>query len=325
MMQRAYTPGRSGDLQLLLTPFNSANYSNESLSPGHRTTRGRATRACGCTSSGSRWSCTRPDASKPSDHTRAGDARGPRADRRGSSWASRDLADGSGGPRPRSPLRAGRRGRRKPPQGHRHVRLRRRRLERAAELPGSVAEPEAAHGGGRELPQRPDTGRCPAVTACAHATIGTGTFPNQHGITGHNIRDGNTVRKAYRYAGLAPTPATSWCRRWPTSGTSRPAARRGWARSATRCGTWACSGTAGGTGPRATCRWASIWTGRPGRRVAAAQPGPLPPAGVGAGPRASSTASGGVHRAPDWDAEFTPHGQRARRAAARPSCTTRAT
>ena len=32
-------------------------------------------------------------------------------------------------------------------------------------------------------------GSFPAVTACAHASIGTGTFPDQHGITGHNIRE----------------------------------------------------------------------------------------------------------------------------------------
>ena len=53
------------------------------------------------------------------------------------------------------------------------------------------------------------TGSFPAVTACAHATIGTGTFPNQHGITGHNIRDGSKVRKAYGDAGHAQPRATS--------------------------------------------------------------------------------------------------------------------
>ena len=45
------------------------------------------------------------------------------------------------------------------------------------------------------------TGSFPAVTACAHATIGTGAFPRTHGITGHNIRDGDGVRKAYGNAG----------------------------------------------------------------------------------------------------------------------------
>ncbi len=46
-------------------------------------------------------------------------------------------------------------------------------------------------------------GSFPAVTACAHATIGTGTFPRAHGITGHNIRDGAGARKAYGTPGAA--------------------------------------------------------------------------------------------------------------------------
>ena len=46
-------------------------------------------------------------------------------------------------------------------------------------------------------------GSFPAVTACAHATIGTGAFPRTHGITGHNIRTPQGIRKAYGKAGLA--------------------------------------------------------------------------------------------------------------------------
>ena len=60
-------------------------------------------------------------------------------------------------------------------------------------------------------------GSFPAVTACAHATIGTGAFPRTHGITGHNIRDGGGVRKAYGEPGMAdpsdiliPTLADRW-------------------------------------------------------------------------------------------------------------------
>ena len=48
------------------------------------------------------------------------------------------------------------------------------------------------------------TGSFPAVTACAHATIGTGAFPRTHGITGHNIRaDASGSRKAYLEPGNA--------------------------------------------------------------------------------------------------------------------------
>jgi hypothetical protein len=61
-------------------------------------------------------------------------------------------------------------------------------------------------------------GAFPAVTASAHATIGTGTFPRAHGITGHNIRaDAGRARKAYGTPGqadpsdiLVPTLADLW-------------------------------------------------------------------------------------------------------------------
>lgn len=61
-------------------------------------------------------------------------------------------------------------------------------------------------------------GSNPAVTACAHATIGTGAFPRTHGISGHFIRfpDGD-VAKAYGEDGeadtsviLTPTFAEHW-------------------------------------------------------------------------------------------------------------------
>jgi hypothetical protein len=60
-------------------------------------------------------------------------------------------------------------------------------------------------------------GSFPAVTASAHATIGTGAFPRTHGVTGHNIRDGSKVRKTYGELGrarpgdlLVPTLADLW-------------------------------------------------------------------------------------------------------------------
>jgi hypothetical protein len=61
-------------------------------------------------------------------------------------------------------------------------------------------------------------GSFPAVTALAHATIGTGAYPDQHGVTGHNIRDlTGTVRKTYGTPGsadpadiLIPTLADLW-------------------------------------------------------------------------------------------------------------------
>ncbi|HSJ52082.1 MAG TPA: alkaline phosphatase family protein [Actinomycetota bacterium] len=60
-------------------------------------------------------------------------------------------------------------------------------------------------------------GSFPAVTASTHATIGTGAFPRTHGITGHNVRrDGRPV-KAWSEPGavdpsflLEPTLADRW-------------------------------------------------------------------------------------------------------------------
>jgi hypothetical protein len=61
------------------------------------------------------------------------------------------------------------------------------------------------------------SGSFPAVTASTHATIGTGAFPRTHGITGHNVRRGGGPVKAWGEAGnidptflLEPTLADRW-------------------------------------------------------------------------------------------------------------------
>ena len=61
--------------------------------------------------------------------------------------------------------------------------------------------------------------RSPRSPRARTRTIGTGAFPRQHGITGHNIRDGAEVRKAYGSAARR-TPATSSSRRSRTCGAS---------------------------------------------------------------------------------------------------------
>jgi type I phosphodiesterase/nucleotide pyrophosphatase len=60
-------------------------------------------------------------------------------------------------------------------------------------------------------------GSFPTVTACAHATIGTGEFPQRHGISGHNVRYHGKPAKAYGTAGHAdpsfivvPTLSDAW-------------------------------------------------------------------------------------------------------------------
>lgn len=211
MVQRSYMAGRSGDLQLILTPFNSANYANESMSLVLDDPR---------TSHASLWMYLErvplvvyaPGRVAPSDHTE-------RVSHADLAPTAAQMMGFTGWPK-----------------------------DRAGEvLPGTPATGSARPpkvivtfvydgGGWNVLKNFPDqwpnlkklmteganyrnalNGALPAVTACAHATIGTGTFPNQHGITGHNIRDGNTVRKAYRSPGLAdpsdilvPTLADLW-------------------------------------------------------------------------------------------------------------------
>jgi hypothetical protein len=60
-------------------------------------------------------------------------------------------------------------------------------------------------------------GSFPAVTASTHATIGTGAFPRTHGITGHNVRRNGRPVKAWSDPGrvdpsflLEPTLADRW-------------------------------------------------------------------------------------------------------------------
>ena len=210
LVQRAYHPGRSGDLQLLLAPFNSSNYANESQSLVLDDPR---------TSHASVWMYLErvpllvhaPGRVAPSDSV----------DRVSLADIAPTIAQQMIGFDAWPTDREG------------------------VSLPGigTFATPPKVvvtfvfdGGGWNVLKQWPDAwptlrrlmnqsanyrnaihGSFPAVTATAHATIGTGTFPDQHGITGHNIRDGSKVRKAYGEPGsanpgdiLIPTLADLW-------------------------------------------------------------------------------------------------------------------
>ena len=206
---------------------------------------------------------------------RARVARRPRPDHRGADRLRRLAEDREGRALP------GLRTTGETPEGRGHLRVRRRRLERAAHLARRLAEPQAADARGRELPQR------------AHGLVPRGdrlrARDDRHrrrsrATTGSPGTTSATARpRARRTAPPArPTRATSCCRRWPTCGTTRRA--DGSARSATRSGTWACSGTAGRTGRPTTSRSGLLRRARR-PRLAAAQPravpaaGGLPPAG----------------------------------------------
>jgi Type I phosphodiesterase / nucleotide pyrophosphatase len=210
LVKRAYHGGRSGDLQLLLAPFNSSNYTFESLTLVPQDPR---------TSHASTWMYLQrvplvvhgPGLVLPSDsdeRVTLADLAPTTANLIGANWPD------------------DRRGQ--------HLPLRTSMLARPK--PKVVMTFVIDGGGWNVLDTFPDqwpnlkrlmgeganfrnaiVGSFPAVTACAHATIGTGTFPSQHGITGHNIRDGAFPRKAYGTPGqaqpgdiLVPTLADLW-------------------------------------------------------------------------------------------------------------------
>ena len=215
LVRRQYFPGRAGDLQMVLAPFNSSNYPNESLSLVKDDPR---------TSHASLWMYleriplvvhfpSRVDPADNVDRVTLADLAPTTAALMGFQRWPEDRA-GSVLPLPIDTW-----------NGY------------APKRPKVVVTFVIDGGGWNVLQRWPDDwphlkrlmgqganfrnaihGSFPAVTACAHATIGTGTFPNQHGITGHNIRDelGN-VRKAFRDPGLAdpsdilvPTLADLW-------------------------------------------------------------------------------------------------------------------
>jgi hypothetical protein len=209
LVARAYHPRRSGDLQLLVAPFNSANYPEESTSLVPRDPR---------TSHASVWMYLQrvplvvygPGVA-PSDSA----ARVSLAD------VAPTIARLIGFERF---VDLGREGR--PLPG----------VAAPARRPEVVVTFVIDGGGWNVLQHYPDAwpnlrtimgaganfrnalhGSFPAVTASAHATIGTGAFPRTHGITGHNLRDGGDVRKAYGDLGsadpgdiLVPTLADLW-------------------------------------------------------------------------------------------------------------------
>jgi hypothetical protein len=209
LVKRAYHPGRSGDLQLLVAPFNSANYAPESLSLVPRDPR---------TSHAAVWMYLMrvplvvhaPGIVQPMDSVE----RVTLADLAPTTASLIGVEDwpddrdgrvlpglGANGARPKVVVTFVIDG-----GGWNALDLwpgRTPTLQRLMRTGGNFRN--AIHGS------------FPAVTATAHATIGTGAFPWKHGITGHNIRDAAQVRKAFGEIGAAdpsdillPTIADLW-------------------------------------------------------------------------------------------------------------------
>lgn len=192
-MRRGYHPGRSGDLQLVLAPFNTSNYPHESRRLAPRDPR---------SSHALLWGYTdrvpilvyAPGIAPPED--------------RSDPVTLADLAPATAGlmgfdfPAPDGEPLPGVRRPKVPPKlivtfvidgGGWNV------LQR-----WPSAWPELRRLMGRGLLYRNGfMGSFPNVTASAHATIGTGAFPRSHGISGHHIRDGGRVHAAYGELGAA--------------------------------------------------------------------------------------------------------------------------
>jgi hypothetical protein len=209
LVARAYHPARSGDLQLLAAPYNSANYPQESRSLVPRDPR---------TSHASVWMYLERI---PLVVYGAGLPPSDSVERVSLADVAPTVADLIGFD---DFLDLGREGR--PLPG----------ITWSADRPELVVTFVIDGGGWNVLQEYPDRwpnlkrlmregatfrnaihGSFPAVTASAHATIGTGAFPRTHGITGHNIRDGRRARKAYGKLGhanpgdiLVPTLADLW-------------------------------------------------------------------------------------------------------------------
>ena len=214
LVRRQFHPERSGDLQLVLAPYNSSNYANESRSLVKDDPR---------SSHASVWMYLEriplfvyaPGIVEPSDNT----ARVTLADL---APTTSHLMGFDGFRAPEGRVLPG--------------------IERPARPP-KVIVTFVIDGGGWNVLQHwddPDdaktawpemkrlmrasanyrdaiVGTFPAVTACAHATIGTGAFPRVHGITGHNLRYGGRPTKAWGEPGradpsflLVPTLADAW-------------------------------------------------------------------------------------------------------------------
>jgi hypothetical protein len=208
LVRRQYHPDRSGDLQLVLAPYNSSNYANESLSLVRNDPR---------SSHASVWmylervpiAVYAPGIVEPLDN----DDRVTLADL---APTTAHLMGFDGFSSPEATVLPG--------------------IERPAVAP-KVIVTFVIDGGGWNVLEYWDkawpnvrrlmgksalyrnaiVGTFPAVTACAHATIGTGAFPRTHGITGHNVRYNGKPVKAWGSPGkadpsflLVPTLADAW-------------------------------------------------------------------------------------------------------------------
>jgi hypothetical protein len=207
-VKRGYFPGRSGDLQLVLEPWNTSNYSNESLQLLHDDPRSSHAMAWGYLDRVPITVYAPGIVTKPEtrdDEATLADLAPTTATLMGFDFSTRDGAPLPGVPRPKRPPKV--------------------IVTFVIDGGGwnvytywNRAWPTLRRLMGRSIVYRNAfMGSFPTVTASAHATIGTGEFPRRHGISGHNVRYQGKVRKAYGEIGQAdpsyivvPTLADAW-------------------------------------------------------------------------------------------------------------------
>jgi hypothetical protein len=208
-IQRGFHPGRSGDLQLVLEPWNTSNYPNESLDLAHKDPRSSHAMA---------WAyldripitvyapgiVTKPETRD--DEVTLADLAPTTAQLMGFT----DFSPRDGSPLPGVPTPA-----------------KRPKVVVTFVIDGggwnvythwADAWPNLKRLMSKSIVYRNAfMGSFPTVTACAHATIGTGEFPRHHGVSGHNVRYRGKPAKAYGDIGhadpsfiLAPTLAEAY-------------------------------------------------------------------------------------------------------------------
>ena len=207
-VKRGYFPGRSGDLQLVLEPWNTSNYANESLALEHNDPRSSHAMTWGYLDRVPITVYAPGIVTKPETRDEVvtlADLAPTTAHLMGFDHSTKDGTVLPGIP--------------------------------SSGTPPKVIVTFVIDGGGwnvfthwnnswpylRQLMgkslvyRNAFMGSFPTVTACAHATIGTGVFPHLHGISGHNVRYKGKPAKAYGAIGHAdpsfiavPTLADAW-------------------------------------------------------------------------------------------------------------------
>jgi hypothetical protein len=207
-LKRGYFPGRSGELQLILAPFNTSNYSFESLALAQKDPRSSHAMGWGYTERVPLLLYAPGIVTKAEDRLERvtlADLAPSAASLMGFGFEAKD-----GDPLPGLPTPS------RPPKVIVTLVIDGGGWNALNQWPTAWPTLRKLMRGGLSY-RNAVMGSFPSVTASAHATIGTGAFPSGHGISGHNMRYHGKVVKAYGDEGFAdpsyivtPTLADAW-------------------------------------------------------------------------------------------------------------------